>query len=390
MEDKRNFSYVYLRKPMNYLKYFLVCYLATLIPFASIAQSDSTNQISDAEMQRIYQEIKTPHKYGLVMVHEDTSNMVDCPTIFRKDKMWYMTYFIFNGKGYETWLAKSENLLDWEKLGSILSFSSKDRWDGSQAAGYPALIEHEWGGSYELCKYRRKYWMSYFGSNSEGYEKGLLAIGMAHTKKNPQVAHAWDRVDKPVMQTTDPDIGIWENKKLYKSSIIRDKSKLTGKEFVMYYNAVGDTSSRAKWVERIGMATSDDMIHWERYKGNPIVDHHTGLSGDAVVQKIDSLYVMFYYGAFWPEGRNDAFNRFACSRDLVHWTDWTGDDLIKPSEPYDIKYAHKPCVVKWNGIVYHFYTAVNEKEQRGLAVATSKDIGKSQLHFKEVKNKLRR
>ena len=89
---------------------------------------------------------------------------------------------------------------------------------------------------------------------------------------------------------------------------------------------------------------------------------------------------MFYYGAFW-ENRKDAFNRFACSTDLVHWTDWNGDDLIKSSEPYDEKYAHKSFVVKWKGIVYHFYCAVNNKDQRGIAVATSLDKGKSSTNF---------
>jgi hypothetical protein len=57
----------------------------------------------------------------------------------------------------------------------------------------------------------------------------------------------------------------------------------------------------------------------------------------------------------------------------VHWTDWNGPDLIAPSEPYDELYAHKSFVVKWKGVVYHFYCAVNKKEQRGIAVATSKE-----------------
>jgi predicted GH43/DUF377 family glycosyl hydrolase len=373
------------------MKILLAVVMVGLITPQLLAQSHTdSNKVSDSDMQRVYEEIQTPHKYGLVMVHEDTSNMIDCPTIFRKDSTWYMTYFVFNGHGYETWLSKSNNLLEWEKLDKVLAFTSDDRWDGSQCAGYPALIDHEWGGKYEISQFEGKTWMSYFGSNSGGYEKGLLSIGMAHTERSPEIPHPWQRLDEPVMKTNDEDAGVWENKKLYKSSVIWDKSKSTGKQFVMYYNAVGDTTSRSKWVERIGMATSDDMVNWERYAGNPIIDHQTGLTGDAVVQKMDSVYVMFYYGAFWPKERDDAFNRFACSYDLVNWTDWTGEDLIQSSEPYDIKYAHKPCVIKWNGVVYHFYTAVNEKEQRGLAVATSKDLGQSELHFQEVKNKLRR
>ncbi|MFT5725055.1 MAG: putative GH43/DUF377 family glycosyl hydrolase [Bacteroidia bacterium] len=352
-------------------------------------QADST-KVSKSTMFSVYEEIKTPHKYGMVMIHEDTSSMIDCATIFRRDSTWFMTYLVYDGKGYETWLAKSDNLLDWVSLGTLLPYTTKESKEWNQSAGYPALIDYEWGGSYEIEPFNGKYWMSYFGSNSEGYERGRLSIGMAYTDQNPYKPHDWSRAEKPVMKTDDVDAGIWESDKLYKSSVIWDKSRSTGKQFVMYYNAVGDTSSRKNWIERIGMATSNDMINWERYPGNPIIDHQTGLTGDAVIQKMDSVYVMFYYGAFWPEERGDAFDRFACSYDLVNWTDWLGEDLIKPSESFDSKYAHKPCVIKWNGVVYHFYTAVNQKEQRGLAVATSKDIGHSKLDFSKVDIKLRR
>jgi len=112
--------------------------------------------------------------------------------------------------------------------------------------------------------------------------------------------------------------------------------------------------------------------------------HSRGITGDAVLQKMDNLWIMFYFGAFWKD-KKDAFNRFACSYDLVHWTDWNGDDLINPSESYDEVYAHKSYVVKNKGIVYHFYCAVDKKGNRGIAVATSKDIGKSKLQFIESK-----
>ncbi len=84
-----------------------------------------------------------------------------------------------------------------------------------------------------------------------------------------------------------------------------------------------------------------------------------------------------------------AFNTFAASYDLVHWTDWKGADLIIPSKDYDELFAHKSYVVKHNGVVYHFYCAVNNAEQRGIAIATSKPMGRSQVHFpeREVKNR---
>jgi predicted GH43/DUF377 family glycosyl hydrolase len=189
-----------------------------------------------------------------------------------------------------------------------------------------------------------------------------------------------------VLTAADSNVRWWENKKLFKSSVILDKQRLTGHRFVMYYNANGDTSNNTpkwRWFERIGMAVSNDMVNWKRYLQDPVVHHRLGITGDGVVQRIGDTWVMFYFGAFW-EGRKDAFNRFACSYDLVHWTDWTGADLINSSEEYDARFAHKSFVVKHKGVVYHFYCAVDNKDNRGIAVAASKDLGKSQLKFHAV------
>jgi hypothetical protein len=175
----------------------------------------------------------------------------------------------------------------------------------------------------------------------------------------------------------------WENRKQFKSTVIWDKQKTTGYPFVMYYNANGDSAAnnvKTRWFERIGMAVSNDMVHWKRFGAGPVMHHPKGITGDAVLQKMGNLWVMFYFGAFW-ENRNGAFNRFACSYDLVHWTDWQGDNLVESSVPYDERFAHKSFVVKYNGVVYHFYCAVDKKDHRGIAVATSKDLGKSEVQF---------
>jgi predicted GH43/DUF377 family glycosyl hydrolase len=341
------------------------------------AQEKVTTEV----MQKIYEEIQTPYKYGLVMVPPDNSKKMDCPSVFRKGKKWYMIYLIYDGRGYETWLAQSNDLLHWKNMGKIMSFSDSTSWDWNQKAGYIALQDYEWGGSYELYKYQNKYWMTYFGGSTKGYEAGLLSIGVAYTDKNPAKVHEWQRLSKPVLMSTDKDVRWWENNTMYKNSVIWDKSKTTGYPFVMYYNAKGDSLKPKRGAERIGMAVSNDMVQWQRYLKNPVINHDRGISGDAYIQKMDSIWVMFYFGAFWPKGRKDAFNRFACSYDLVNWTDWTGDDLIKPSKPYDEVFAHKSFVVKYKGVVYHFYCAVDKADNRGIAVATSVDLGKSEMRF---------
>lgn len=364
-------------------------FFITMAMLGMVSQASAQHtKVDDSTMQRIYDEVKTPYKYGMVIVPAGDEKKIDCPSVFRKGRLWYMTYIQFDGRGYETWLAKSNDLLHWTTMGKLMSFSvDTTLWDANQKAGYIALQDETWGGSYAWQSYYNKHWMSYIGGNAKGYEAGLLSIGMAHTNKDATSPHEWQRLPAPVLTSKDPDTRWWENKKQFKSSIIWDKNQTTGYSFVMYYNANGDTAvdnKKTRWFERIGMAVSNDMVHWKRFQTDPVMHHPVGITGDAVLQRIGKVWVMFYFGAFW-EGRKDAFNRFACSYDLVHWTDWKGDDLIHASEPYDDKYAHKSFVVKHKGVVYHFYCATNKKDQRGIAVATSMDLGKSKLNF--VQNK---
>jgi len=70
------------------------------------------------------------------------------------------------------------------------------------------------------------------------------------------------------------------------------------------------------------------------------------------------VWVLFYFGHVW---KPKAFDTFACSKDLVHWTKWDGPHLIEPSEPWDATYAHKPWVVNHDGVIYHFYCAVGSE-----------------------------
>lgn len=354
-----------------------------------VSHLSAQKTVSKDVMLKVYKEAKTPYKYGLVVSPEDNKHKIDCPTVFRENGKWYMSYLVYNGKsgkdgrGYETWLAESDDLLHWKTLGRILSFppESSDRWDKNQRAGYIALIDYEWGGSYKAQKFDGKYWMSYFGGIGRGYEQGRLEEGIAYTQGDITKTHEWKTFEKPILSPLDKDKGWWENITQYKSYVMWDKHKTLGHPFVMYYNAGGINPANNVKAERIGIALSDDMINWKRYENNPIVNHEEGITGDGVIQKMGDVYVMFYFGAFRANRPYKAFNTFACSYDLINWTDWDGEDLIIPTEKYDNLFAHKSCVVKWNGVVYHFYCAVNEHDQRGIAVATSKNMGKSLIRF---------
>ena len=367
--------------------------------------------LSDEEMQRVYQEVRTPYKYGMVVAPTDNYHKIDCPTVFRVGDRWLMTYVVYNGKdgldgrGYETWLASSDDLLHWKTEGRLLSYpADTTRWDANQRGGFPALIDWTWDGSYELGEYKGKHWMTYIGGHGTGYEavREPLNIGMAWTQDDVTKAYEWQTSERPLLSIHDKDVQWWEKLVQYKSTIYDLKaqpspSPLGKYRFLMFYNAGGINPANNLKAERIGIALSNDLKKWKRYQQNPIYFHEAPgiITGDAQIVRMDGsvyrgtasatesspLYVMFYFSAYNPTRKYNAYNTFAVSRDLIHWQDWTGADLIVPSKPYDEMFAHKSYVVKHDGVVYHFYCAVNNDQQRGIAVATSVPMGRSDVRF---------
>ena len=289
--------------------FFQLQVIAQPIQSSSDAKNRSTI-VSKSTMKSIYNEIKTPYKYGIVFKHPDSTKLLDSPTIFFENGIWYMTYIVFDGKGYETWMAQSKDLLNWKSTGKILSFSP-DTWDANQKAGYMSLVDINWGGNYTVEKFNDKYWMSYLGGKTVGYEAGVLGVGMSSNAIVTKPVE-WQTQAKPILLPSDSDASWFDNKTIYKSLVIRDREKLTHHPFVMYYNAKGDT---AKY-ESIGMAVSDDMISWKRFTKDPVLTKYKGICGDAQIAKMNNLYVMFYFGAFWKPG---AFERFIGFKRVLVW-----------------------------------------------------------------------
>lgn len=338
--------------------------LMTGTSFADEAlRSASVGGICPEKMQAIYDEVKTPFKYGMVL-EPPSGEKYDNPMVYRHRDAWYMLYIRFDGKGYETHLAKSADLLHWERRGCVLKRGKKGDWDSEQSDGFPMLLDTNWGGSNGLKTFDGRYWLMYIGGAKQGYETDPLSTGVASTD-DPSAAKPWLKWGRdPVLSPTDDDARPFEKVTIYKHFAVEDASRALGGRFVDYYNGK-DVFGR----EQVGLAVSDDMVTWRRYGADAVlVDTR---AGDPMLQRIGDVWVLFYYCC----GRTckGAFDTFACSRDLVHWTKWQGKSLVMPSEPWDRTHAHKPWVIKHDGVVYHFYCAVGDKG-RALALATSVDL----------------
>lgn len=343
----------------------LASIFGSLIFIAPLAEAQENSTIDATTMARVYEAVKTPFKYGVVL-RGTAEEKIDCPCVYRHRGKWFMIYIAFDGQGYETRLASSSDLLAWKPLGAILKRGTGG-WDTEQAAGGASLVDPDWNGNWEIQAHRGRYWMSYLGGKKKGYETPPLSVGLASTD-DPGAVREWRRLEtNPVLGPADASARAFEKDTLFKSHILRDPERRLGHTFLLFYNA----RQKGVGVERIGVAVSDDLRSWRRWGDGPVLENgDRGISGDPQLVRMGDLWVMFYFGAFWRPG---AFDTFACSRDLVHWTKWTGPDLIAPSEPWDRKYAHKPWVVRAEGVVYHFYCAVGS-EGRVIALATSKDM----------------
>jgi len=62
--------------------------------------------------------------------HEAFKN-TDCPTVYQipGDARWYMSFIAFDGKGYSSFVAESDDLVHWRKMRLAMGFGPKGEFD---------------------------------------------------------------------------------------------------------------------------------------------------------------------------------------------------------------------------------------------------------------------
>lgn len=322
-------------------------------------------------MQSIYECLKTPYKYGAVMKFEE--ELSDSPTVFRYRDAWYMSFIKIHKNtkisGYESHLAKSTDLVNWEYLYPTLRRNDTGSWDSKQIAAYAAFVEPDFDGAFRLQEVNGKFHFGYLGGNLNGYETDPLFMGQCLVSDVlcPETYH---KKEKPILSPFDADAREGEDLTLYKAYMFKDEAKTLGYPYVNVYNAKGPNHK-----ESIFLAVSNDGEQWERYGECAIitddsVEQNIKINGDPQILKIGDIYAMVYF--ILQNGKT--FNTFACSYDLIHWTKWTGAPLIESEYEWENLYAHKPWLVRDNGVLYHYYCACNRDGERFIALATSEKI----------------
>jgi len=318
-------------------------------------------------LEKINHAVQTPYKKGAVILSHDY--LCDSPVVFRHGDKWYMTYVSIDAscsRGYETMLAVSDNLTSWTVLGKIIG--GDNGWDSVQTGGYAQFIDNAFGGSNEIAKIGGKYRFGYIGGNRPGYETDPLSIGMAGCDIIEDFS-SYEKCPLPVLAPSDSDARRGETRTLYKPAMFEDPLRTLGHRYVCAYNAKGEDNR-----ESIYLAVSDDGIAWSRYGKEAIIPvwecaDDVRINGDPQIVRMMGVYVMFYFRF----DKCGAYNTFAVSENLVDWVKWDGEPLIRSEHEWENVYAHKPWILSHDGVVYHFYCAVNTKGERFIALATSEE-----------------
>jgi len=279
------------------------------------------------------------------------SHAVDCPTPFFHKGKWHLMFVGFDGRGYQTAVSDSDDLVHWSEPMLILKRGSHMKWDNVGMAGCTILMSNDLYAGNRLRKIDGKYWLMYHSYPDYGYESGPAQIGLCWTEDEKLLD--WNFYGEPVY--TPLEGAPWENGGLYKSWLIEHNGT-----FYMFYNAKNNNPKG--WNEQIGVATSKDMIKWERYDKNPVIRNDkaswdSDFCADPMVfwDSREEQWVMFYYGL----GPLSACDGIAVSKDLFSWKKFPIPVLTtgRDSEAIDSIYAHKPGICVKDGVLYHFYCA---------------------------------
>jgi predicted GH43/DUF377 family glycosyl hydrolase len=305
----------------------------------------------------------------------ETIKMTDVPTVFQLpgDKKWYMTFIGFDGKGYQSFIAESDDLVNWTNIRLAMGYGPEGSFDyGGVVLGAYLYEDYDIKSPRILKKKNGKYYSLYGAYPRQGgYELRPGYEGIALSEDGVR----WKRAkNEPILSVYQEDCSEWEKDCIYQPWLIENEGK-----YYNFYNAANGS------IEQMGMATSSDILEWKRYEHNPVIhigtegSYNEKFSSDAKIFWDKDHWVSFFFGV----GKGGAHIMTAFSRDLYHWS-VDAEPIYKAGgnpSGIDHKYAHKISLV-WNPeneTYYMFYCAVDKNDNRGIGLITSKPISRKQL-----------
>jgi len=190
----------------------------------------------------------------------------DCPCVYQLpgDPTWRMSFIAFDGKGYNSFVAESDDLVHWRNPRLAMGFGPPGEFDhGGCVVGAYLYESYDLKAPRVLKKRDGRFWTLYgCYPRQGGYELRPGYEGVAASDDGL----TWRRA-KPtyILSVHEADRGAWEKDCIYQPWLVEH-----GGKFWNYYNAANGG------IEQMGLATSPDLLAWTRTAGNPVMRNRPG------------------------------------------------------------------------------------------------------------------
>ena len=293
----------------------------------------------------------------------------DVPCVYQlpgRAGTWFLSFIAFDGRGYNSFVAESTNLVTWVRPRLAMGFGPTNEFDhGGCVIGAFLYESYDVRAPRTLKRRDGRFWTLYgCYPRQGGYELRPGYEGVAGSEDGL----TWRRVkDTPILSVYDPDTGPWEKDCTYQPWLVEHQGR-----FFNFYNAANGG------IEQTGLAFSTDLLNWMRYPANPVIGNRAGgfdeqFASDPKVFRDGDHWVMFYFGV----GRGGAHIMVAFSWDLVHWTAHPEPLYRAGGHPggLDRQYAHKISLARdpADGTFYLYYCATGNRD-RGIGLITSRRL----------------
>jgi predicted GH43/DUF377 family glycosyl hydrolase len=249
------------------------------------------------------------------------------PSVVRFGGVLWNLYSGYDGHTWHTGVATSADPFAWHKQGRILSPASKT-WEQSYIAANGSALVHE-----------GRLWYWYQAGNPP-----RLGLTVSDDGRD------WKRHMTPVVELGP--VGSWDERGIGDPYVIEAAGR-----FRLFYTGL-DRARR----QRLGVAQSSDGVHWTKLRSNPILDIGADASfdenglGEPAVWASNGHYWMLYTGRDRSEIRRIGM---AESDDGVHWQRSTRAKVLAGEKEWDSKVVCDPSILPTEGGVHVWFGGGN-------------------------------
>lgn len=239
------------------------------------------------------------------------------------------------------------------------------------------------------------FWFAPRGRESDG-PYHLFYLQAPRSLPDPEMRHARASVGHAI----SPDLvhweergialaagqpGSWDDRAIWTGCII----ERAGTYYCFY---TGTTHAENGLIQRIGLATSTDLSHWERYAANPVLEadqrwyekldltswYEEACRDPWVVYDAESAYYYMFYTARVHSGPADGRGVIGCARS-PNLTDW--EPLPPVSAPGEFSHLELPQVVRIDSRYYMLFCNARSNHSAVRRARIGPNGGGSGTHY---------